>query len=401
MARILQALRPTAGRGKTGLFWAALLALPFTIAACAGGKSGFGRTDMGAESKGAPSKETHEQDGHGDGHGAKNPLGKKGPGYHAYVKGKRRQSSPPDRAGGPLTVSASQSNGATRFILPGTRTLDPHIFGTPELPSGFEPAPFPMCGIQVGLRLTHDGEYSIVDHFSPFSDWYEEGTGSVTMKVTDVTAIDGKSTKDRIEFEATFELPDGAEYRVVVKDPLPHGGAFPFFGGVVTNHVIHGAAGIAPRLLPTVFAYAAFWGKGDVYKNGSLINKGQLVHVWLSEHIRGDGDRLRTDEDSGNASKGLTVHMIVPPYKPTPEGMKKTPLRTMFMPFPYVKKNIQREMKMAKQAGDQDRIAVVKQIQTVAKHTKEHVVNATARGKMFGMPFIHMKFDDVEMSAGD
>jgi len=329
------------------------------------------------------------------------------PGMHTFTRAKAMNANPPQRAGGPVEFSVPEQKTGARFILPGTRKLDPAIFNTPEQPSGFEPAPFPMLGIPLGKeahgepwRMTHDDSYTIVNHFSPFSDWYEETEGTVRMTLRDVTAIDGKRTEDEIDFEANFELPDGAKYRVVVKKPLPHGGAFPFFGGVVTNHLIHGGAGIAPRLLPTKFAYAAFWGMGNVYKDGSLINEGQLVHVWVSEKIRGEGDRLRLDHEAGRPSEGTMVSMVVPPYKPVPgKGMVKTPLKTMFMPFPYVKPNIMREMKMAKEAGDEARIAEVEQIQHVAQNTKAHVVKATAAGKMFGMPFIHMKFDDVSINV--
>jgi len=323
-----------------------------------------------------------------------------GPGLHAFTHALAKRTNPPDRAGGPLAISVSQTHGATRFMLPGTRAMDPAIFGTPEHPSGFEPAPFPMSGIPIDLRLKAGDKYTIINHACPFSDWSEKGKGSVTMKVVDTTAIDGAYTKDSIDFEANFELPDGAKYRVVCKKPLAHGGAFPFFGGVVTNHLIHGGAGIAPRALPTDFAYAAFWGAGNVYKDGSLINKGQLVHVWVSEDVRGKDGRTRMDNEAGNPSKGLTLHMVIPPFRPTPKGMVKSPLKTMFMPFPYIKPNIMREMKMAKQAGDAARMGEVKQIKTVMDHTKKHVVEATAGGKMFGMPFIYIKFDDVTLKAG-
>ncbi|MFQ5495149.1 MAG: hypothetical protein ACE5EX_07180 [Phycisphaerae bacterium] len=322
------------------------------------------------------------------------------PGLHAYARARGMSPNPPGRLGGSLTVKVSQKNGKARFILPGTRGLDPSIFGTPGHPAGFEPAPFPMSGIPLDLRRKTGDAYTIIDHACPFSDWSEKASGSVRMKLVDATAIDGATTKDKIDFEANFELPDGAKYRVVCTKPLAHGMAFPFFGGVVTNHLIHGGAGIAPRALPTAFAYAAFWGKGDVYKDGSLINGDQLVHVWVSEDIRGKGGRTRFDSEAGNRSKGLTLHMVVPPYRVTAQGMKKTPLKTMFMPFPYIKPNIMKEMKSAKKSGDPARIARAKHIKEVMAHTKEHVVQATAAGKMFGMPFIHMKFDDVKMKAG-
>ncbi len=332
------------------------------------------------------------------GHGAAG-MHTPGPGLHAFARAHGKDPNPPGRAGGPLELTVTQRKGAARLTLPGTRSMDPAIFGTPDKPAGFEPAPFPMLGIKTDMRLSADGTYTIIDHACPFSDWDEATTGSVDMTVVDATAIDGAYTKDKINFEANFELPDGAKYRVVCKKPLAHGGAFPFFGGVVTNHLIHGGAGIAPRALPTTFAYAAFWGAGDVYKDGSLINKGQLIHVWVDENVRARGDRMRWDADAGNPSKGITLHMVIPPYKPTPQGMVKTPLKTMFMPFPYIKPHIMQEMKLAKKSGDQSRLAQAKQIKDVMQRTKKHVVTATAGGKMFGMPFIMMHFDHVDMKV--
>jgi len=333
------------------------------------------------------------------GHGKSGMMATPTPGLHTFARAHGKDPSPPNRAGGKLKVTVTQRNGKARLTLPGTRAMDPAIFGSPDNPSGFEMAPFPMLGIANNMRLEANGKYTIIDHACPFSDWDENSKGSVKMKLVDLTAIDGAYTKDTIDFEANFELPDGAKYRIVCKKPLAHGGAFPFFGGVVTNHLIHGGAGIAPRALPTTFAYAAFWGAGDVYKDGSLINKGQLIHVWVDENVRGHGNRMRVDADAGNPSKGISLHMVIPPYKPTPKGMVKTPLKTMFMPFPFIKPNIMREMKMAKKAGDQARLAEVMQIKTVMDKTKKHVVHATAEGKMFGMPFIMMHFDDVDMKV--
>ena len=128
------------------------------------------------------------------------------PGLHAYTRARGKDPNPPGRAGGPLTISVSQSNGRARFNLPGTRAMDPAIFGTPANPAGFEPAPFPMSGISTGKqpnglpwRLADEAtgkRYTIINHFSPFADWYENTTGSVRMTVVDATAIDGAYTTD-------------------------------------------------------------------------------------------------------------------------------------------------------------------------------------------------------------
>ncbi|MFQ5851676.1 MAG: hypothetical protein ACE5JU_13965 [Candidatus Binatia bacterium] len=329
------------------------------------------------------------------------------PGMHAYVRGHAKHQNPPDRLGGPLTVTVTQENGSTRLALPGPRRLDPSVFGTPEKPVGFEPAPFPLYGTPEDFRMTLNGHYSVTNHATPFSDWREVGVGSLKMKVVDATAIDGARTKDNIDFEATFKLPDGVGYRVVCcKKPLAHGMAFPTFGGVVTNHLLHGNSGIGTKLMPTEFTYVAFWGVGDVYREGKLINPNHLIHVMVTEIVRGEGYDLHFDGGVGDPPQGKTLHLMIPPYKPVPgKGMVRDNLKTMFMPFPYVERNIKADMKAAKQAGDQERIAMLKQIRQVMGKTKEHVLHATKElkegdpGKMWGMPFIHIMFGNIKMTA--
>ncbi|MCH8010652.1 MAG: hypothetical protein IIA61_01685 [Candidatus Marinimicrobia bacterium] len=327
------------------------------------------------------------------------------PGLHAYTQGHAKHQNPPDLLGGPLTVKVTQKDGSTRLALPGPRFMDPSVFGTPDNPTGFDPAPFPLLGVAVEMRKTSEGKYTFVDHATPFSDWREVGVGSVNMTVVDATAIDGARTMDKIDFEATFELPDGNKYRVTCNKPLPHGMAFPFFGGVVTNHLIHGGTGIGSRLMPTEFTYVAFWGVGNVYKNGKLINEDHMIHVMVTEIVRGEGWKLQFDGGVGDPPQGITMHLMIPPYKPTREGMKNSPLKTMFMPFPYVKKNIMADMEAAKKAGDSERVARLMEIKELMGHTKEHVLHAThelkegEKGKMYGMPFIHIMFGNIEIEA--
>lgn len=329
------------------------------------------------------------------------------PGLHAYTMGHSMHSDPPDLLGGPLTVTASQTNGSTRFVLPGPRFLDPSVFGTPSNPVGFDPAPFPLLGVPVKMRNTADGEFTFVEKATPFSDFYEVGVGSVSMTLVDATAIDGARTKDKVSFEATFETPDGVGYRVVCNKPLAHGMAYPFFGGVVTNHLLHGGTGIGSRLMPTEFTYAAFWGVGDIYREGKLINANHMVHMMITEVVRGDNYSLQFDGGVGNPPQGVTMHLMIPPYKPTPQGMVPDPLKTMFMPFPFVKKQMMAAMQMAQQlpAGEQEkRMARLGEVKGMMTKTEEHIMHATqlpegAEGKMYGQPFLHVMFGNIQMKS--
>lgn len=325
-------------------------------------------------------------------------------GMRAYTMGHARIQNPPDLLGGPLRVKVVSESGSTRFVLPGPRELDPNVFGTPEHPTGFDPAPFPLLGVPLNYRLTYKGQYTITSHATPFSDWREVGTGSLRMELVDATATDGGRTKDKIDFEANFKLPDGTPMRVVVKKPLPHGMAFPFFGGVATNIMLHGASGVGTRLMPTEFTYAAFWGVGDVYRAGELVNPNQLVHVMLTEAVRGDNYRLLLDGEVGNPPSTKTLHLMVPPFKVVPDkGLVLAPLKSKFVPFDYVAKHIMATMKRVKAMADgpekERMLAVLQQTQKVMGETKKNVQKAVMDGKMFGQPFIHIMFGNLKISA--
>ncbi|MFQ5914572.1 MAG: hypothetical protein ACE5JS_15465 [Nitrospinota bacterium] len=325
-------------------------------------------------------------------------------GFRSYTMGHAKIQSPPDRLGGPLKVTVSQTNGSTRFVLPGPRMLDPAVFGTPDNPVGFDPAPFPLLGVPVNYRLTHKSKYTITSHATPFSNWREVGVGSVRMTLVDATAIDGARTKDKIDFEANFKLPDGTPIRVVVKKPIPHGIAFPFFGGVVTNHFLHGVSGIGTRLMPTEFTYAAFWGIGDIYRKGKLVNKNHLVHAMLTEAVRGENYRLLFDSEVGNPPTTRTLHLMVPPFKVVPgKGLALDPLKTKFIPFDYVAKHMKKTLARVKAMPNGPKkaraLAVLKQTKKVMGETKKKVQAAVMDGKMFGQPFIHVMFGNLKISA--
>jgi len=315
-------------------------------------------------------------------------------GLYAYTRSHARVSNPPDLLGGPLRVNLVKKNTSTRWVLPGPRFLDPAVFGSPAHPVGFEQAPFPLIGIPPKLRQSMNGKYTIVDHATPFSDWMVVGVGSVSMKLVDATAIDGARTKDKVDFVATFESPDKMHgYKVVVKKALPHGFGYPFFGGVVTNHLLHGGTAIGTRLMPTEFTYAGFWGVGDIYVDGRLTNPKQIVHVMLGEFVRGDNQHLQFD--GGVDPHGMTLHLMVPPYKATPKGPVMAPLRSGYIPFPEIKKRMMKMKEMVmKMPPEKQKMMMpkLKATKALMMKTKKHVQAMMAEGKMFGQPFFHVMF---------
>ncbi len=176
--------------------------------------------------------------------------------------------------------------------------------------------------------------------------------------------------------------------------------AYPFFGGVVTNHLLHGATAIGTRLMPTEFAYVAFWGTGDVYRNGEKIAEDQLVHMMVTEFVRVEGYELAFEGRVADPAQGKTLHLMVPPFKPGPDGLAEAPLKTGFNPFPHVERHLKRDREEAKalpQAERQRRMAVMEQVKAVMQQTKQHVQQATQAGKMNGQPFLHVMFNNLTL----
>ncbi|MFQ5509773.1 MAG: hypothetical protein ACE5FN_10625 [Leptospirillia bacterium] len=320
-------------------------------------------------------------------------------GLHAYTQAHAQNPNPPDRFGGRVIISGKQKGGAAQFILPGPRQMDPAVFGTPEHPTGWDQAPFPLIGIPAGMRQTRDGAFTIVDHATPFSDWRVIGTGDLELKLEDKTAIDGAATKDKVHFVAEFDAPDGTHhYRIEADEPLPHGFGYPTFGGVVTDHLMHGVTGIGTRLMPTEYALFSFWAKGRVFVDDRLTNDNHIIHVMLTESVRGKGYRLNHDGVSDGS--GQVLHLMVPPYKVGPNGPEKSPLRSGYIPFPQVKAAMTKDMaRIEKMPDGPDKataMADMKAAKELMAHTKEHVQEAMAAGKMFGMPFFHVMFGNVD-----
>ncbi|MDX8391487.1 MAG: hypothetical protein R8K53_02810 [Mariprofundaceae bacterium] len=345
-------------------------------------------TMMGGEEKGATIS-----------HQASTPLPHVG--LFAFTKAHAMNPNPPDRWGGAVTVSANQSGGATQWVLPGPRALDSAVFGTPDHPAMWNQAPFPLIGVPPKLRQSMNGKYTIVDHATPFSDWRAIGVGDLNMNLTDLTAIDGASTKDKIDFVATFESPDKMHgYKVVVKKAMPHGFGYPSFGGVVTDHLMHGGTGIGTSLMPTMYTYATFWGIGDIYVDGRLTNPNQIVHMMVTEGVRGKHWKLGNDGDI--RGEGVVLHLMVPPYKATAKGPVMAPLRSGYIPFPEIKKRMMKAKKMVmKMPPEQQKMMMPKLMATkeLMMKTKAHVQAMMAEGKMFGQPFFHVMFGNVKYTV--
>jgi len=96
-------------------------------------------------------------------------------------------------------------------------------------------------------------------------------------------------------------------------------------------------------LMPTEYTYFAFWGMGQVSKNGEVLDKPRLVHGMLTEYVRKEGYKLAKDDEVTPSRRHF--HLMVAPFMPDMETghFKHVPVKTglklpngMELPFWHV-----------------------------------------------------------------
>lgn len=220
---------------------------------------------------------------------------------------------------GPGVMSA-KADGVAIWQFPDKRALDPALFGTPDEPLNRDLLPLE------NRMVTDDGSaYTTIKNPAMFSNKIKKITGQFAMQVQDLTAKDGKGSKDRIEMVATFVGPNGKDFRITMDKVIPKGPDHPFFGGVGTNVLMHGGTGIGTPLVAEEFSYITAWGIGDMYIDGELVDQGRVVHIMVSERTRDDDfmsgfDVAKPDE--------IEIHLAMPPLKASPDGPVPSPVPT-------------------------------------------------------------------------
>lgn len=251
--------------------------------------------------------------------------------YAGYLKAHESLQHPLQILGGPLEVKVIQKVGGVHVALPDFRRLDPYVFGTPEQPRAFAGTAM-IDGVPIPLRKTKDGQFTEVGHLSPFGDKaIVMGKGKLQMDIVDATATDAARSKDSVHFTASWQDKSGNVYGVqCCKRLAVHGTEYPTFGGVVTNDLMHGSSRVGTSLMPTLYNYAAFWGMGEVLKNGKVIDAPRLVHVMLTEYVRTKGYALAFDDQV--TPDRIHLHLMVPPMMPNMKegGFAPDPVKTGF-----------------------------------------------------------------------
>jgi len=232
-----------------------------------------------------------------------------------YLAAHRNVQQPLELLGGPIQFTIEQQSGGVFVALPANRELDRDVFGTPEMPQAFAGTPG-ITGVPPAFRATNDDQYTQVKRKTPFGDEYiTMANAQMTLQATDATATDAATTEDEVQFQASWEDKQGNTYEVRCCAMLAtHGVEFPTFGGVVTNHILHGFSGVGTPLMPTEYTYAAFWGMGEVRKNGEVVDKPRVVHGMLTEYVRTEGYQLASDREVTPTRRHF--HLMVAPFMP-------------------------------------------------------------------------------------
>ena len=236
-----------------------------------------------------------------------------------YLEAHADQDEPMNLLGGGMKVSVEQDSGGVFVALPAHRDLDEDVFGVPGMPRSWAGSPG-VTGVPPKARGAKNGKYTKMKKRSPFGDAYTAlPGGTMELEAVDQTATDAKNTKDRVQFAASWKDEGGNTYEVVCCEKMASAGIeYPTFGGVVTNHIMHGWSHIGTPLMPTMFNYVAFWGIGNVKKNGEVIDANRIVHGMLTEYVRGEGYRLVHDHEV--TPSRLHFHLMVAPVVPSDDG---------------------------------------------------------------------------------
>jgi plastocyanin len=248
--------------------------------------------------------------------------------YLGYLSAHENVEQPLTLLGGPVQVVVTQYSGEVLLALPDYRRLDFRVFGSPQYPCAVEGTPI-IVGIPPSMRAVEGGKYTRLKVTSPFGNKNVVlPEGRLSMNAIDSTATDAATTQDNVNFEASWLDDLGNTYTVRCNQVMPHGVEYPSFGGVVTNHILNGSSRIGTPLMPTGFAYVAFWGIGDTLKNGQVMDSNIIIQGMLTEDMRTRNNDLAFDEQVMPARLNMLV--LAPPVTVEDGTFVDRPVHTGF-----------------------------------------------------------------------
>ncbi len=236
-----------------------------------------------------------------------------------------------------ISYSGTATNGV--WIHPGLRNLDPVAFGTVGDPRGAE---F-MIGVPLYDRLDDgNGNWTTTATPTPASNNTTQLSDDATVSIwcEDRTPVDLQTftspTKDRLRIEVVFTDPYGRKIEIRSTKPLPKGPFHEFWGGVGSNHIMHGRTGLGGKLMPQVFAYGLTFSLASILIDGQLLpgNDNRLVHTMITQGVRdasndpgaagGSGPFLGNQTEVDR--EDLEIHVVCPPVRFIPGPQPNAPV---------------------------------------------------------------------------
>jgi hypothetical protein len=252
-----------------------------------------------------------------------------GPPARGYLLAHRGVEQPDELLGGAVFVRVTQRTGGALLALPDHRMLDKTLFGSPGAPRFIAGTPI-VTGVPRSLRRIEEGRYTMLDTPSPFGAKHMVVAGGrLLLEAYDITATDATVSEDSVRLEAAWRDHAGNEYSVRCARVMPYGVEHPVFGGVATNHILNGFSGIGTPLIPSGFAYVAFWGIGETTKNGQVTDTAVMIQGMLTEGLHDENNELVFDQRVRPGHRQF--HLLVPSYVPDGDRYRSRPVRTGFM----------------------------------------------------------------------
>jgi plastocyanin len=194
-----------------------------------------------------------------------------------YLQSQYAAQNPPDILGSLLRISIRQDSGGVRVILPDCRQGSEPITSVPDL-----------------------------------------SQGRFALQVLDATVTDAGRARDTVDFQASWNDPQGTTYAVRCGKVLSRSIAHPVSRGIVGNHVRSGLDGRGVPATPTGCTCVAFRGMGDALKNGRVVARSIMVQGALTEAL--EGYRSTTGEPVLVLRRQFHVLVMLPSLGPGPNA---------------------------------------------------------------------------------
>jgi uncharacterized cupredoxin-like copper-binding protein len=157
---------------------------------------------------------------------------------------------------------------------------------------------------------------ALPENLSPYSNNVERlPKGEFRLTAFDRTQNDSKQSQDSFAMTAEFTDEEGNEWKIMNLITAPFSPKIdeePWYGGVATDLLYHGASGKGTPAEPLVKAALIAWGWGDVWKNGEKAASSALIHVMVTSKTRNEADGYKYYGYDSTKNPVSEIHLLIP-----------------------------------------------------------------------------------------